>query len=176
MIKEAALKSKGSGGPSGVDANGFRRILAGKSFKKSSANPCNAVAMLVKRLFTELVDPATMEPVLTNRLIPLDKGNDELWPIGVGEVIRRAIAKCVTRVTKRDIIDASGTLQVCAGLKSGAEAAIHAMHGIFDDDDTDAVLLIDASSAFNSLNRASALHNVAVLCPILATYATYKHL
>ena len=88
-------------------------------------------------------------------------------PIGVGEVIRRVIAKCVTGVTKRDIIGASG-----AGLKSGAEAAIHAMHGIFDADNTDAVLLIDASDAFNSLNRASALHNVAALCPILGTYAT----
>lgn len=66
--------------------------------------------------------------------------------IGVGEVIRRVIA-CVTRVTKRDIIDASDT-------------------------DTDAVLLIDATNAFNSLNRASALHNVSILCPIVATYAT----
>ena len=44
----------------------------------------------------------------------------------------------------RDIIDASGTLQVCGGLKSGAEAAIHAVHGIFDADDTDTVLLIHA--------------------------------
>ena len=86
--------------------------------------------------------------------------------------MRRKIAECVTRVTKQDIIEASSLLQVCAGLKSGAEAAIHAMHGIFDADNADAVLLIDASNAFNSLNRASALHNVAVLCPTLATYAT----
>ena len=57
-------------------------------------------------------------------------------------------------MTKQDIIEASGPLQVCAGLKSGAEAAIHAMHGIFNADDADAVLLIDASNAFNSLNRA----------------------
>lgn len=86
-------------------------------------------------------------------------------------MVRRIITKCVTRVTKQDIIEASGPLQVRAGLKSGAEAAIYAMHGIFDADDADAVLLIDASNAFNSLNRASALHNVAVLCPTLATYA-----
>ena len=77
--------------------------------------------------------------------------------------MKRIIAKCVTRVTKQDIIEASGLLQVCAGLKSGAEAAIHAMHGIFDAENADAVLLIDASNAFNSLNRASAMHNVAVL-------------
>ena len=171
IIKEVALETKGSGSPSGIDLNGFRKMLASKSFKKSSASLCDAMAMLAKRLCTELLDPATVEPILASRLIPLDKGNGEVRPIVVGEVVRRIIAKCATRVTKQDIIEASGPLQVCAGLKSGAEAAIYAMHGIFDADDADAVLLIDASNAFNSLNRASALHNVAVLCPTLATYA-----
>ena len=77
MIKEAALKTKGSGGPSGIDANGFRRVLASKSFKKSSANLCDAIAMLPKRLCTGLVDPATIEPILASQFIPLDKGNGE---------------------------------------------------------------------------------------------------
>ena len=86
-------------------------------------------------------------------------------------VIRRIIGKCVTKVTKQDIIEASGSLQVCAGQKSGSEAAIHAMHNIFEADNTDAVLLIDASYAFSSLNRAAALHNVRILCPTIATYA-----
>ena len=27
MVREAALKTKGSGGPSGVDSNGFRRMM-----------------------------------------------------------------------------------------------------------------------------------------------------
>ena len=48
-------------------------------------------------------------------------------------------------VTKPDVIDASGSLQVCAGHKSRSEAAIHAMSSISDADETDAVLLIDAS-------------------------------
>ena len=77
MIKEAALKTKGSGGPSGIDANGFRRMLASKSFKKSSASLCDAIAMLPKGLCTELVDPAAIEPILASQLIPLDKGNGE---------------------------------------------------------------------------------------------------
>ena len=61
-------------------------------------------------------------------------------------------------------------------MKSGEEAAVHAMYSIFDTEDTDAVLLIDASNAFNSLNRAAVLHQIAVLSPILATYAvnTYR--
>ena len=97
-------------------------------------------------------------------------------PIGVGEVVRRIMGKCVTKVTKPDVIDASGSLQVCAVYKSGSEAAIHAMRELFEHDNSDAVLLIDASNAFNSLNRAAALHNIRVLCPSIAIYAinTYK--
>ena len=50
------------------------------------------------------------------------------------------------------------------------------MHSIFEADDTDTVLLIDASNAFNDLNRAAALYNIRVLCPTIATYAinTYR--
>ena len=78
---------------------------------------------------------------------------------GLGEVLRRIIGKCVTKVTKPDVIDASGSLQVCAGHKSGSEAAIHAMRELFEHDNSDAVLLIDASNAFNSLNSP--------FCPIM---------
>ena len=47
---------------------------------------------------------------------------------------------------------------MCAGQKSGSEAVIHAMSEIFHGEDTDAVL-IDASNAFNSLNRMTALRD-----------------
>ena len=176
MIREAALRTKGSGGPSGIDANGFRRLLACKSFKASGTNLCDALAALTRKLCTEYVDPASIEPLLANRLIPLDKGEGQVRPIGVGEVIRRIMGKCVTKVTKLDVISASGSLQVCAGHTAGGEAAIHAMREIFEADETDAALLIDATNAFNSLNRAAALHNIRVLCPTIAIYAinTYR--
>ena len=61
-------------------------------------------------------------------------------PIDVGEVIRRIIRKCLTKVTKQNIIEASRSLQVCADYKSGSEAAIHAMHKIYEADNTDAFL------------------------------------
>ena len=93
MIRETALRTKGSGGPSGVDANGFKRILACKSFKKSGVNLCEAVATMTRRLCTEYIDPRTIEPILANRLIPLDKGEGAVRPIGVGEVIRRIVGK-----------------------------------------------------------------------------------
>ena len=42
------------------------------------------------------------------------------------------------------------------------------MRAIFCDDSTEAVLLVDASNAFNCLNRQVALHNIQTLCPPLA--------
>ena len=75
LVREAALGTKGYGGPSGVDANGFKRILACKSFKRSSINLCESIATLTRRLRTEFVDPLTIEPIIASRLIPLDKGN-----------------------------------------------------------------------------------------------------
>ena len=81
-------------------------------------------------------------------------------------MIQRIIAKCVTKATKQDVIGASGSLQVCAGHKSGDEEAIHVIREIFE-----AALLIDASNVFNFLSRAAALHNIRVLCPMIAIYA-----
>ena len=127
---------------------------------------------MTRKLCTEYIDPRTIEPILANRLIPLDKGEGAVSPIGVGGVIRRVIGKCFMKVTKEDVLEISGFLQVCAGLRSGSEAAVHEVHSIFEEEETDAVLLIDASNAFNALNRAAALHNIRVLCPPIATYAT----
>ena len=95
MIREAALRTKGSGGPSVVDANVFKRILTYKSFKKSSANLCDALVTITRKLCAKYINPQTVEPILANRLIPLDNGEGAVCPIGVGEVIRRVIGKCV---------------------------------------------------------------------------------
>ena len=159
MIREAALRTKGSSGPSGVHGNEFKRILSCKSFKQSSTGLCDTLSTLTKTLCTELVVPSSFE-----------KGEGAVRLIGVGEVTKRIISKCVMKVVKPDVIEASGSLQVCAFQSSESEAVIHAMRNIFDADDTDAILLIDASNAFNALNRTAALHNTGILCPTMATY------
>ena len=94
-----------------MDTNGFKRILVCKSFKRSSVhvNLGEYITTLTRRLCTAFVDQLTIEPFVASRLIPLDKGNGEVRPIGVGEVIRRIIGKCVTRVAKQDGINASGS-------------------------------------------------------------------
>ena len=89
-------------------------------------------------------------------MIALDK-NPGVQPIGIAETSRRIIAKAVLQVVKQDILDAAGCLQLCAGQRAGCEAAVHAMREIFADQDTEGVLLVDASNAFNSLSTAMLL-------------------
>ena len=78
----------------------------------------------------------------------------------MGEVSRRIVGKCIGWVLKEDIQLAAGPLQTTTRLQSGAEAAIHSMRCMFEDDRTDAVILVDARNTFNSLNRQAALHNI----------------
>ena len=47
-------------------------------------------------------------------------------------------------VTKNDLREAAGALQLCAGQTSGIEAAIHAVHSIFSAGESEAILLVDA--------------------------------
>ena len=63
-----------------------------------------------------------------------------------------------------------------AGHTSGCEAAIHAGKTIFSYPKTEAFLTVDATNAFNSLNRRVALMNVMKQCPPLsrALINTYR--
>lgn len=60
---------------------------------------------------------------------------------------------------------------MCAGQDSDGEAAVHAMKEIFEDQGTDGVLLVDASNAFNSLNRRVLLYNLKSIS-LLTIYVT----
>ena len=102
-------------------------------------------------------------------MIPLNK-NPDLRPIEAGEVLRRISGEVVMMISKQDVMKAAGSLQVFAGLEAGAEAAIHAVHDIFIDHTTEAVLLIDAENAFSTTNRKAMLHNISVICPIISAY------
>ncbi len=165
-IRTAALRTDGAAGPSCIDARGWRRICT--SFHTASHDLCHALALLAKRLCTDHVDPQGLAPLVACRLIALDK-NPGVRPIGICETARRIIAKAVLNVTRSDILEATGSIQLCAGQTAGTEAAVHAMNQAFQATEAEAVLLVDASNAFNSLNRQAALHNIRHLCPSLAT-------
>ena len=59
---------------------------------------------------------------------------------------------------------------MCTGIRSGIEAAVHMNEKAWNDEDTEAVLLVDANNAFNRLNRKAALHNIKEICPPIYTF------
>lgn len=104
-----------------------------------------------------------METLLACRLIPLDK-NPRLRPIGTGKVLRGVAGKVVATHIRTDIITPVGSLQVCAVQEADNESTIRAMYAIFNEDSFETVLLVDASNAFNSVNRnvsSSCFHHIS---------------
>ena len=63
-------------------------------------------------------------------------------------------------VVGKDVQAAAGSYQLSAVQMSGCEAAVHAIRKLFEDPDTEGVLLVDAKNAFNTssnVERESAL-------------------
>ena len=176
VIQNIAMNSKGAAGPYGMDASDMRTLLCSKRLGRAASNLCEAIADLARRLCTEFVDPASLSAFLSCRLVPLEKGSNDIRPIGIGETLRRIVGKAVTRILKPEIQKSCGNLQVCAGIEGGCEAAIHSMREMFEDDENEAALLIDATNAFNAANRCATLHNISILCPAFYTYLcnTYR--
>ena len=83
MIQSFLRELQGAAGPSGVDAYALRRFCS--SFKSASADLCNTLAGVARRLCTSRVDPEGLSGFVACRLVPLDK-NPGLRPIGIGEV------------------------------------------------------------------------------------------
>ena len=61
---------------------------------------------------------------MLGRLIGLDKCPG-VMPLGVGEIWRQMLAKCVLVVTGAEAKEAYGTEQLCGGLEAGIEGCVH---------------------------------------------------
>ena len=83
---------------------------------------------------------------------------------------RYIIAKAVLVIIRGNVLDAAGSLHLCAGQISGCEATVHSIRESFFEEDTEAVLLVEANNTLNSLNRMNALHSIRHLCPSVATF------
>ena len=112
---------------------------------------------------------SSLEAFLARHLMPLDK-NPGLRPIGIGEVLQRIAAKVIVTNTIDDIVTSVGSLQVFGGHQAGFDSLIHAMRTVYDKQSAEAVLLVDASSAFNSVDRNAFLRNFEIICPSVTRY------
>ena len=139
VIMKASMLTKGASGPSGLDADGWRRILTSCVFETATLDLYKAFAQLIKELCVEeLESPLSLESFVVCRLILLDRKSG-LRPIGVGEVPQRIAGKAVMMLFKNDITHAAGALQLTAGQDAGVDNVVHAMHELFSEENTEAI-------------------------------------
>ena len=119
MVRRAAIETKGAAGPSVMDANIWQKLLTSRKNPSSTSDLREAIAKLARKMCTE--DCKYLQPFISNRLVPLKTHSNDVCPIGIGEVLRRIIGKCVMDIAKEDVQKAVGNLQVCAGQHVGAE-------------------------------------------------------
>ena len=111
----------------------------------------SAVANLASWLANENVPWAAYHGLTMCRQVALDK-IPGVRPLGIGEILRRLLAKCVLEVTGQQATAACGTDNLCAELKLGCEGAIHGMSAEWEElskgEDVGG-LFVDGSNGFN---------------------------
>ena len=165
IVLKAAKITKGGSGPSGMDADGWRKLLVSNVYGECGRDLRSAFAVSIKKMCKDEITDNSLEAYLACRLVPLDK-KPGLRPIGVGEVLRRIAGNDVMSVTREDVKESCSEVQMCAGHEAGCEAAIYAMKEMYENEESEAVLLV------NSINRNAMLHNIKIICPIMACYVT----
>ena len=99
-INRAALTTKGSGGPTAIDADAWKCFLCSKSFGNHSSDLCES--RLTRQLSTEHIPPKALKLFIAGRLVALDKSSGQtpvqIRPIGVGEVFHRIVGKSVKTI------------------------------------------------------------------------------
>ena len=66
--------------------------------------------------------------------------------------------------------DAADPLQTCTSIETSIEAAIKKMRHTFEQDETGAILMVDAKNAFNNLNCKAAFSNIKDFFPQFYQY------
>ena len=117
---------------------------------------------MAREIFTEFIDSSGISSLVACRLIALDK-NPGARPIGACETIRRIISKAILSVVK-NILTVAVALQFCASQDASCGAVVHSMQTVFNDPKMEALLLVDATNAFNNLNRHVAFRNISMNC------------
>ena len=105
-IAKAATKTRGAAGPSGMDADGWRRILISKNYGDIGKDLREAVAGMTRKMCCQELskeEQKGIEAYTACRLIPALKQPSGVRPIGIGEVLRRIIGKSIVAEIKTEL-------------------------------------------------------------------------
>ena len=119
-----ASNLSGAAGALGVEAMELRNWLL--RFRCASEELRVVVASLADWMANTSPPWAAYRALMACRLVALDK-RPGVRLVGIGETLRRALAKLVMRAAGEQAKMACGNLQLCAGLKAGIEGLIHAV-------------------------------------------------
>ena len=176
--ERAAQKTKGSHGPSGLDSCQWRRLLS--SFDKVSNNLRKTVAKIAYRIATEVLPSTSLEAYNNSWLIPLETSLG-VRPIVIGEVLRQLTGRCISSCLGAEAKRNGGNIQLWLGQNAEIEHVIHALRKEFEKETSEAILLIEATNAFNVLNITTALEIIRGMCfslhiPLSNSYETPSRL
>ena len=117
-----ASKLSGAAGALGAEAMELRNWIL--CFGCASEDFRVVVARLADWMSNSSPTWAAYRALIACRLVELDK-RPGVRPVGIGETLRRALAKLVMKAARDQAKTACGNLQLCTGLKVGIEGATH---------------------------------------------------
>jgi hypothetical protein len=126
-VAKAAAQLSGSAGPCSVEAKMLKHWLLRHGAHSQKLR--EAIATWADWLSNNSPPYAAYRAVNTVRTVALDK-SPGVWPLGVGEVWMRIWSDCSHMKTKAAATTACGNTQLCASLRSGIEANLHAVWAI----------------------------------------------
>ena len=169
---------KGSGaGPDGFRPDYFKDILSApneanvKQYVAAYTNFCN--------LALEGRIPKGVQPFFSGaKLIAIQKADNGIRPIAVGTTDSRMVSK----LGSAHVIDGVKTYlsphQVGVGIDGGANAAVHAVNYVVDEEKLlsgMSVLTVDFANAFNNFDRNHLFREISLHAPALMPLANAKY-
>ena len=121
-VEEVALKLSGSAGPGGLDSETCKAWLLG--YGQASGTLRSEIASLTTWIANQHPPWAAYRALMACRLVALDK-QPGTRPVGIGELYRRLMAKCVLHTVGGRATNACGNYNLCVGLKAGIEGGVH---------------------------------------------------
>jgi len=130
IVESVASKLSGGAGPGGTDAVTLQNWLL--RYGVASERLRISLASLGAWLANGNPPWAAYRALRACRLVALDKQPGSR-PVGIGEIYSRLFAKCVLQLVGLEATHACGSLNLCVGLKSGIEGAVHAVQSLWDE-------------------------------------------
>ena len=111
---KSSNKKKRYSRPSKYDGDDWQQILGSNTFGKHNIKLCKSLAQMTSLPHAKhLSDCKSLEDLLSFGI----------RPIGKREVLRQ--------ITKKDVVQAAGSLQLCTGQKAGVESVVHSTIDLF---------------------------------------------